>query len=126
LVFIAVLTRKFRWVLIVLFCTVNIALVMLVERILADQSSHQSMAFQLDFAYLANSILIAMATVFLKVKFDKERRKVEERNAQLDKVNIELTEKKEKLIERNEKILNIQNNLESLIEESTIDLLQRN
>ena len=76
--------------------------------------------------YLLNLIFVTGLGLFFKHQFDGERHKLRTLNVQLEKLNNQLDAQSEQLLKNNLEIRNIQQNLESTIEQRTQKLQEEN
>lgn len=126
-IFLGVLNGKARLFMIVSLCLVNIILTLDADpEVLLKISSTENLINPLSFNYLFNSAIVAAIVVFIKVRFDQEREDIEAQNQNLDKINTELQIKNQLLSNQQEQIRHIQNNLEELVHERTLELENRN
>lgn len=126
-IFLGVLSGKARLFMIVSLSLVNIILTLDAEpQVLLSISTTENLINPLSFNYLFNSAIVAAVVVFIKVRFDQEREDIEAQNANLDKINTELQIKNQLLSNQQEQIRHIQNNLEELVHERTLELENRN
>lgn len=126
-IFLGVLSGKARLFMIVSLSLINIILALDAEpEVLLSISSTENLINPLSFNYLFNSAIVAAIVVFIKVRFDQERVDIEAQNANLDKLNTELQIKNQLLSNQQEQIRDIQNNLEELVHERTLELENRN
>ncbi|WP_422359340.1 hypothetical protein [Reichenbachiella sp.] len=126
-IFLGVLNGKARLFMIVSLSLVNIILTLDAEpQVLLSINSTENLINPLSFNYLFNSAIVAAVVVFIKVRFDQEREDIEAQNQNLDKLNTELQIKNQLLSNQQEQIRDIQNNLEELVHERTLELENRN
>ncbi|MEP2026980.1 MAG: hypothetical protein ABJH98_07055 [Reichenbachiella sp.] len=127
MIYLGLLQGKSRLFMTVLLCLINMMLTLdSGSEILLSIGSQENQINPLSINYLLNSVIVASIVVFIKVKFEKEREKIEIRNLNLDRVNQELSIKNEMLSNQQLQIKNIQNNLEELVHERTLELEDRN
>lgn len=126
-IFLGILSGKARLYMIVSLCLINIVLTLDSEQeVLLNIDTTENLINPLSFNYLFNSAIVAAVVMFIKVRFDQERIDIEGQNIKLNKVNTELQLKNELLSNQQEQIRHIQNNLEELVHERTLELENRN
>ncbi|WP_420580694.1 hypothetical protein [Reichenbachiella sp.] len=126
-IYLGVLRGKARLFMTVSLCLINIVLTLDAEQeVLISVLSTENLINPLSFNYLFNSAIVAAIVVFIKVRFDQERMDIEAQNQNLDKLNTELQMKNRLLSNQQEQIRDIQNNLEALVHERTLELENRN
>lgn len=125
--FIGVLEGRTRLYMILALCLTNVILTLDSEaEILITVSNPQNLINPLAASYFVNSVIVAWVIIYIKSKFDEEREHIEANNRRLDLVNKELSMKHELLTNQQRQIKRIQNNLEELVHERTIELENRN
>lgn len=126
-IFLGVLQGRWRLFMTVLLCSVNLILTLDADaQVLLSTESMENLINPLAINYFFNSLIVAAVVVFIKVKFDQEREEIEEQNQQLDRLNSELEIKNQILSNQQEQVRSIQNNLEELVHERTLELENRN
>lgn len=121
------LEKGARLYIVLLFCLINLVLTLdrdseILLTIEPVAISSQTLALR----YLMHSIIVALVVVFIKVQFDKERADIETENKRLDAVNMQLAVKNEALTNQQQQIRSLQNNLEELVLERTLELENKN
>lgn len=126
-VYLGILQAKFRVLMVLLLCLLNTILTLDgTSGILLNIVPVDSQRATLAWSYLMHSSMVAAIVVFIKIRFDKERENIEAQNSALDRVNQELFLKHELLSNQQRQIKLIQNNLEELVHERTIELENKN
>ncbi|SMD32208.1 hypothetical protein SAMN04488029_0550 [Reichenbachiella faecimaris] len=126
-IFLGLLQGKSRLFMTIILCLVNLILTLDAEaEILIKIAPIENLINPLSVNYLFNSTIVAAIVVFIKVRFDKEREDIETQNQYLDRLNQELSIKNELLSNQQQQIKSIQNNLEELVHERTLELENRN
>lgn len=126
-IFLGLLQNKTRLFMTVSLCVINLILTLDADvQILVTLASTENLINPLALNYLFNSAIVAAVVVFIKVRFDKEREEIEKQNQYLDQVNEELSLKNELLSNQQLQVKTIQNNLEELVHERTLELENRN
>lgn len=126
-IYLGLLEKATRMYMVLLFCLINLVLTLDRESeiLLAIEpmtSSSQSLAVK----YWLHSVIVALVVVLVKVQFDKERADIETENRRLDAVNMQLAVKNEALTNQQQQIRSLQNNLEELVLERTLELENKN
>ncbi|UXX78993.1 hypothetical protein N7E81_16690 [Reichenbachiella carrageenanivorans] len=125
--FLGVLEGRTRFYMVLALCLTNVILTLDSEaEILITIAKPQNLMSPLAASYLVNSVIVAGVIIYIKIKFDEEREHIEANNRRLDLVNKELSMKHELLTNQQRQIKRIQNNLEELVHERTIELENRN
>lgn len=126
-VFLGFIPNRFKEAFAIILCTVAVALTIdhksqLLMTILPLSEDIQQL---LPIDYVVNSIIIALAAIFLKNAFDEERFHLESQNKEMIKINDQLNLQNQQLVQKSRDIESIKNNLETLIHERTIELESR-
>lgn len=126
-IFLGLLQGRARMFMTIGFSLINLMLTLDAEaEILLTIAPSENLINPLSLNYLVNSIMVAAIVVFIKVQFDNERKNIEIQNQYLDRINDELSLKNEMLSNQQLQIKAIQNNLEELVHERTVELENRN
>lgn len=127
IIFLGILKGNTRLYTIVSFCLINLMLTLDAEaEILVELAPRELLINSLSFNYFFNSAIVALVVVYIKVGFDNEREEIEAQNQYLDRINEEISLKNELLSNQQLQIKTIQNNLEQLVHERTLELETRN
>lgn len=126
-IFLGLLKTRLRLFMVFMLCLINIVLTLDVNSEILVSVSHSDYSTKsLAFDYFFHSLVVAAVVVFIKVSFDREREKIETHNVNLDRINKELSMKNEQLTNQRHQIKRIQNNLEELVHEHTLELENKN
>lgn len=126
-IFLGLLKTKLRLFMVLVLCLTNIILTLDANsEILITISFSDGIMQSIAFDYFFHSLVVAAIVVFIKVSFDKEREKIETHNMNLDRINEELSMKNEQLTNQRHQIKRIQNNLEEMVHEHTVELENKN
>lgn len=126
-IYVGLLERNFRVLLVFLLCVVNVLLVTDNDaQLLLSIVPMEAVLNPLAVDYLTTSIVISFIVYFIKTSFDKERIEIETYNAQLESLNDELMMKQIELVDHKKEIRSIQNNLELIVKNRTKELEDKN